>query len=173
MPRFVFDSRLPQQDWRCAHAGCTFVSSDFNEVLLHERSAHHVPLVHAKVQEAVARARRAQSCADPNFQQIQRMRSASYQRERKAAPAPHHPQCVCAPCARSKTFTPAADSSWLGGVAATIGVGNECVWCKKQRDQHFLVLGSSGTSERYCYQEGLRYNLGIIAARKIAEVIHR
>ena len=129
---------MPEQDWRCAHAGCTFVSSDFNEVLLHERSAHNVPLVHAKAQEAVARARRAQSCADP-----------------------------------SKTFTPAADSSWLGGVAATIGVGTECVWCKKRRDQHFLVLGSSGTSESYCYQEGLRYNLGIIAARKIAEVIHR
>ena len=31
--------------WRCEHEGCSFTSSDFNDVLVHERSFHHVPLV--------------------------------------------------------------------------------------------------------------------------------
>ena len=41
--------------WRCEHEGCAFTSSDFNDVLVHERSLHHVPLVHTMPQQAAGR----------------------------------------------------------------------------------------------------------------------
>jgi hypothetical protein len=149
----------PQKLWQCAH-GCGFQSQDFNDVAVHERLAHEVKNVEGLAQMAVMRARNAQS---ESFDDIKSKPGIKIQKEVRRLEAQLHPaKCTCAPCARSRTYTPSSD--WLGNVAGLVlGAQTEgtCYFCGKTNEHHYVLNHGSGKIERFCYREGFRHHLGL------------
>ena len=54
----VADTRAYDEAWQCSR-GCSFTSTDFNDVLIHERSAHDWPELQQKAMAAVSSAESA------------------------------------------------------------------------------------------------------------------